>query len=261
MEVYGRFAYSIALPVYTARRHPDERFEVIGEIVGTCFSIGNRYMMTAGHVIEKFRQRSDLMGVVGVFEPELEVQKGAEITDYEILPCDLGVLRVEFMEKIWSNWFHTLKWLQKPLNQFDKVTSLGYAYGLCEVEDRKSVLERGFEGHIVAAPKEFKPQNYQGKPFSVYELSFQSPRGLSGAPLLSLDPVHVTGVLIGNSKTSMLVFDSAEVEKSPTSETVVERYESLSLGIAVQARKIFDIKSALLDNTLGEHFRENGMLK
>jgi len=256
--------YSISLPIFSAEPFPNEGFKIIGEIFGTCFSIGEGFMLTAGHVVREI-QESAYIGVVGLLEPESRFPKGAPIVKSEILSCDLGIIEVDFIVKESAKWFSTLSWQQKPLTMLEPVKCVGYPYGLHNVEDRKSLVIRSFQGYIVAAVNRFKPLGMEGEPFSVYELSFQAPRGLSGSPLLrEYGKLNVTGVVIGNSKSRMLVLESEEIEKQmgekATRKTVVEQYESLSLGVAVQAEEIFGIRSELLGDAIGGYFEKNKLL-
>ena len=97
---------------------------------------------------------------------------------------------------------------------------------------------RSFVGHVVSATTfgRLAPD-----PLS-YELSFQCPRGLSGAPLLTRhdDSMLITGVVIGNQRTEMLVFSERE-SVSDMKEVITERFEALQLGIALQCRAFLDL--------------------
>ena len=258
--------YSIALPVLTARPTPmgEKIFEVIGEVYGTAFSIGNGYMLTAGHVIKSITAAS-LIGTIGLREPNSIYQKAAQIIDSELLPHDLAIFKVDFLIKESTNWFYTLPWQKRPLDTFDPVRCLGYPYGMHTVEDRKSLVLRGFQGYVVADLFEFKPCDIQGDPFAVYELSFNAPRGLSGSPLLSLrtnneQHIWAAGIIIGNSKSRMLILDSEEINEEDNSRTILEQYESLSFGIAVQAKDIFNIYSQMLGSTIYDYLGKNNLL-
>jgi hypothetical protein len=252
--------YSISFPVLHARQLPNDVFYTEGEVEGTCFSLGNGFMLTAGHVARAIGS-GGLSGVVGLAEPSGKRFKAAPVVDIEELPCDLSVIRVAFVYQESASWFHTLRWLRRPLNPFELVRCCGYPYGLHVVEKDKSVVQRAFQGYIVAALDEFKPLIYQGKPFSAYELSFPAPRGLSGAPLLtSAGEPHVTGIVIGNSKASMLVLETEEIERNSTEKKTLQVYESLSLGIAVQATDIYPAVSKLLGGTIGDYLEKSNIL-
>jgi len=252
--------YSISLPVARAKHLPQDLFVVEGEVQGTCFSLGNNFMLTAGHVAEAV-SGTGLSGVVGLYEPSGQTFKAALVVDAEGLPCDLGVLKVRFVVEESANWLHTLKWLRNPLKGFQMMRCLGYPYGLHVVGEEKALVQRAFQGHVVASLLKYKPLNYTGEPFSAYELSFQAPLGLSGAPLLTSEGTPcVAGMVIGNSKTGMQILSSEEIEKEGAEKKTFEVYEFLSLGIAVQARAIYSTESKLLGGTFEDYFEKNQML-
>ncbi len=70
---------------------------------------------------------------------------------------------------------------------------------------------------------------------------------------------YCQGVIVGNATTQMLVLSDKEV-LAEGSTTIVERYEMLQLGIAIQAGAILSLHSDLLGRTLAEHLRAHGML-
>ena len=108
---------------------------------------------------------------------------------------------------------------------------------------------------------EFKPVGWAGSAFPVCELSFAMPRGLSGAPLLnSQGAVFVHGVVIGNSEARMLVFRSEERLTHGAVVAVVEQYEALTLGIAVEAKAVLTQTSTLLGKTIREHLVEHHLI-
>ncbi|MBI1743261.1 trypsin-like peptidase domain-containing protein [Candidatus Acetothermia bacterium] len=252
--------YSMALPVMPAKVLDEGRFQITASINGTCFSIGGPYMLTAGHVIAiKPKSESDAL-VVGIQGPD-GFFKAAKVIDAELLPCDLGLLRVEFVFPESENWFHRLKWSEHPLQPLETVRSAGYAYGMHIVEEHQSVVVRAFQGHIVSGLNNFKPLGMEGRPFSVYELSFMAPRGLSGAPLLNASgTVVVHGVVIGNSESRMVVFRSQEQEAENGKTSSFEQYEALTLGVAVQAEEVLQQSSLLLGTTIREHLERYELL-
>ena len=105
-----------------------------------------------------------------------------------------------------------------------------------------------------------RPFNLFSSDIQVYELSFPCPRGLSGAPITTNthDP-QIAGVVVGNHSTKMLIFTDSERLQEGT-ETIVERYEALQLGIAIPNVQLFDIKSQLLKGTIGNHLNKCSLL-
>lgn len=79
----------------------------------------------------------------------------------------------------------------------------GFPYGL--LKEEMTILSRSYKGYIVAG-KPFTKFKYQP---DCYELSFVCPRGLSGAPLLSLGS-DIIDVIIGNEQSEMEVYRRTE---------------------------------------------------
>lgn len=252
--------YSMILQVMPAKVLNDGRFLISASITGTCFSIGGPYMLTAGHVAAtKSTSESDALAV-GIQGPD-GFFKAAKVIDAELLPCDLGLLRVEFVFPESERWFHRFKWSERPLQPLETVRSAGYAYGMHIVEEQQSVVVRAFQGYIVSGLNNFKPLGMKGHPFNVYELSFMAPRGLSGAPLLNAHgTVVVHGVVIGNSESRMVVFRSQEQEAENGKTTSFEQYEALTLGIAVQAEEVLQQSSILLGMSIRKHLEKYELL-
>jgi hypothetical protein len=253
--------YALSMPLYLAEVLPDDRFSIRSAILGTCFSIGGHYMMTAGHVIHSLTPADGSIAIVGLWDPGQTGFKSARVTDREILPRDIGVLAVDFVYPESAHWFHRLRWNEQTLIGFDAVRCCGYAYGHHVAGGRQSVVLRCFQGHVVADLNEFELPGTKGDIFPVYELSFPAPRGLSGSPLLnSTGSVLVNGVIIGNSASEMLVYRSREVDQDAGTQTIVERYESLTLGIAVRPAAILPLTSRILGTTIEAHLFAHGLL-
>jgi hypothetical protein len=107
---------------------------------------------------------------------------------------------------------------------------------------------------VVSELVDFKPVGGRGLGFRAYELSFGAPRGLSGAPVFrNTESVQISGIVIGNSQSRMSILETEEVSDDGSSRTVVQQFESLTLGIAVQAAEVFEMTSELAGGKLGEH--------
>jgi hypothetical protein len=96
MDTEAIVIYSISLPILRAKELPGDIFQVTGEVVGTCFSIGDGFMLTAGHVLDSL-EMPGLVGVVGLTNHFTGLIKSARITGKEKLPCDIGLLKVDFV--------------------------------------------------------------------------------------------------------------------------------------------------------------------
>jgi hypothetical protein len=183
---------------------------------------------------------------------------GTQIRAWNIDPCelvddfDVAVFRADVAVPV-----KCFRWYTGQLPMATTVKAAGYPYAM-EL-DRNRMGMRSFVGHVVSATTFGRLRT---DPPS-YELSFQCPRGLSGAPLLIRheDSMLITGVVIGNQRTEMLVFSERE-SISETKEVVTERYEALQLGIALQSRALLDLGPLQILNgrTIREHLAHEGLL-
>src|SRR5690349_11390779 len=130
--------------------------------------------------------------------------RATEVSSHEILEdFDIGLLQSE------STPAKAFNWISGSHNLLDDVQTVGFPYAV-DVQ-RNSIHIRAFKGYIVSNPEFDKlPTN----PL-VYELSFQCPRGLSGAPVfVEKDNARcIIGIVLGNQATDMLVFSHKEVIK------------------------------------------------
>jgi hypothetical protein len=234
----------MTLPVFSAFPGPSGTHLIQGEVCGSAFALGSEFMLTAHHVLREAAAGGEYV-VVGLQSPE-GVWNVARVVETETLAADLALLRVEFAQPGSERWFHRFKWQEVPFEPFALVRAVGYAYGMQNVDGLRSVVVRGFQGHIVSRLVAFKPLGWPGQPFPVYELSFASPRGLSGAPL--------------NSESRMLVFRAQERVRKGAEITTVEQYEALTLGIAVEAGTALPQQSRLLGKSLREHLAEHSLI-
>lgn len=252
--------YSITLPVFASVPATGEAYRIEGEVCGSAFALGGEYMLTARHVLVE-ASAGGHQAVVGLQAPD-GFLKAARVVQSEQLDADIAILRVEFVVVGSDKWFNRFKWREPPVEPFEPIRVVGYGYGIHRVDDRQSLVVRGFQGHVVSRLNEFKPIGWAGSPFPVYELSFTTPRGLSGAPVLNTQgTVFVHGVVIGNNQSRMLVFRSEERVTEGVVATTVEQYEALTLGIAVEAKTVLAQTSTLLGKTIREHLIEHGLLE
>jgi hypothetical protein len=248
--------YGLALPICRLRQEKDEHGHVISEILGTCFGIGNVYLMTAAHVIsELISSQSD--SVVLLQNPETKVFYIARVVDTETLDADVGIVQINPREG--NLWFARASWSAQPLSEFERIRAVGYPYGLHVVGSHTHIVQRGFEGHVVAHLREYLPLGMTPPSFSAYELSFAAPRGLSGAPVWTpvANNLRVHGIVIGNNKSRTSVLSGSEQWTDKDGQgnekvTIIETYEWLTLGIAVDGPTIKQLKSELLGTTIGE---------
>jgi hypothetical protein len=65
-------------------------------------------------------------------------------------------------------------------------------------------------------------------------------------------------MICGNAATEMLIFQDREEIDDGKRVEIVERYESLQLGIAIQTCSLTSISSSLLGKSIGEHVQGLG---
>ena len=141
-------------------------------VYGTAFNIGEDYFMTAGHSLKNAAHENDTLAIGYV---DGQGYFASEVLDYEVIPeFDIGFVRV--VAKI--NRAKSLEWEHNRLASLIDVGASGYPYALDP--ESKTIGGRSFKGYIVSR-KRF--HGFTAKPW-VYELSFQCPRGISGAGLL-----------------------------------------------------------------------------
>jgi hypothetical protein len=216
----------------------------IRQVIGTCFSIGEDYYLTAAHVI------SSLKGFdwVGIGFPLDNIWQGSPIINYEMLDdIDVGIVHAEVPNK------SLLKWSHQKHFMWENVRTVGFPYAIDYVNLQINL--RGFAGHIVS---EVIFDGLKSRPH-IYELSFQAPRGLSGAPLLSTRN-EIIGLIIQNKSTEMTISIDRETLADGNKEIIVEKIEALQLGIAIVSTEILNLTFQILGSTLREHLVKNYLL-
>ena len=135
----------------------------------------------------------------------------SQVSEIEVLPaCDIGLLKASVPDP------RTFPWSSGPeeLPILADVQIFGYPYALDLAE--RTLQVRAFKGHIVSVGR---VAALPSRP-ACYALSFAAPRGLSGAPVLSVGQhLRVEGVVVGNKSTEMTVFTDRERVASFCPET------------------------------------------
>ena len=237
MAAFNIFEY--VFPVVVGEQNkPPAGPVVLKQIYGTAFSIGDDWFLTAGHLIKEVR----IHPWFGIAYPHGEGTKVTPILDSEIVDgSDIGIFTAK------PPYSKPFGWTSGKMPMASAVQTTGFPYAM-DLE-HSAISVRSFVGNIVSAGPCFRLTD---KP-DAYELSFQCPRGLSGAPLctsMTNDP-RIVGVIVGNSSTEMLVYTDKEItrETDTPQETIIERYESLQLGIAVQGNYLFGIESRIMNGS------------
>jgi hypothetical protein len=218
-------------------------------VESTAFGIGGGCFITAAHCIREGMKFGWMA---------LGTTDGKEVRWWNITGCDLAddydlaVFQADVSVPLKSFPWHTS---QLPMTT--NVKAAGYPYAIDLERERMAI--RSFMGHVVSATTFGR---LPADPPS-YELSFQCPRGLSGAPLLirHANSMLVTGIIIGNQRTEMLVFSESE-SVCDGKEVVVERYEALQLGIALQSAALLDRGpfKVLNGRTIRQHLTRQDLL-
>jgi hypothetical protein len=231
-----------ALPVFGAGGKDIKR------ICGTAFPIGPRVFMTASHVLETAFTH-DVVAIGFPSEDRLS-WRGSTITEKESLGNDISICKAAVPHADPLTWG-----TGKSLAIFEEVQAMGYPYGL-DAQNR-SIAFRGFKGHVVS---EVRFAGLAERP-KVYEVSFQCPRGISGAPLWLERNAEVAGVIISNAIMEMEVSSEKEIIKETNKETVLIKLEALHLGVALTAQEIIKLRSMLLEGTVGEWLTSQNLLR
>ena len=255
--------FAISLPVHLGTETEAGLVQSNGPIEGTAFPLGGEFLLTAGHVVEELiASQAAGRGVptVGIVHPESFEHLGIRISEFEVLAKDIGLLRVNFDSRDQENWLFPLFWDPFTHTLGEAVRSPGFAYGDHRVGDARYLVQRSFQGSIVANIDAYLPVGYSCDPFGVFELSFAAPRGHSGAPLLHMNG-RVMGVVIGNSKSRMRILDSEDIDESSGTRTIIEQYESLTLGVAVRAADVLAMHSSMLNKSIWQFVAEADRVK
>jgi len=240
-------AYEYVFPVVGANveRTASEDAVIIKQVYGTAFSIDSHCLLTAAHVLHAASENP----FFGLAFPDGRNWKTSPITDFETIDdYDLGIVKTKLSTT------QLLKWNLSELPMLHQVQVAGYPYAL---DLEHSIIHiRAFTGYVVSNLTFY---TLKANP-RAYELSFTCPRGLSGAPLID-SKWRIAGLVIGNKATQMLVFSNKEVLSEGKHETVVEKYESLRLGIVVQSGSLVDLHSRILGGSLYNHLTRSSLIK
>jgi hypothetical protein len=166
------------LPVFAGTRVDNERIEPRSPYVyGTAFPIWHGgLLLTAAHVLDSARASGEVVvGRLGEGPgpiPAYGVERAEVFPEY-----DLALLKCPGLEKFPPIALE----MEKTLGLFDEVRAVGYPFSVDP--EHLIATHRGFAGHVVAFRQLFQ---LPGQPLG-YELSFQTPPGMSGAPLTHVD--------------------------------------------------------------------------
>lgn len=161
------------LAVVAVRRKPDGGLESPRPVIyGTAFPIAPGLFVTAGHVADD--ARADGMIGLAHIGPEGGVRVSS-VPDYEVFSgIDLAVMSCPDLSGLPAMPLD----FNHQLTLLDPAYAIGYPWSLDP--EWVTVVPRGFRGHVVTRRETYQlPAQPPG-----YELSFLTPKGMSGAPLV-----------------------------------------------------------------------------
>lgn len=239
------------LPVVAATKH-NNNFIIIG-VFGTASYIGNGFFITAGHTIKNAAEIESFgIGYAGKNE---KAWKFLPKVDYEYFEdIDLAIIKCN-IESIGFKIIKVAKEYKFAL--LDNVYSCGFPHAYDK--HNKTLRTRALKGYIVSAGKFFELKS----PINGYELSFNCPRGISGAPLMLKNKEKVPiviGYIIGNTISEILVYQEREKNSDGYETTVYEKMETTRFGLAVSVKELMQKKSRLLGTDLISYFTDNDLI-
>lgn len=178
IQLHGIRVLDLHLAVVAVQRKPDGGLEVPKPIIyGTAFPVLPGLFVTAGHVADD--AHSDGMLGLARIGPDGDI-KVSSVPDCEVFSgVDVALLSCPALSELVPlslDFDHQLEML-------DPAYSIGFPWSLDP--EWITVVPRALRGHIVTRRELYQLRSQPPG----YELSFQAPKGMSGAPLVS----HVRG--------------------------------------------------------------------
>ncbi len=247
-----RMLCNLVCPLIVGNRL-DERNTEVKQIVGTAFSLGNNYLLTAGHCLPDLSENQ----VFGLGYP----QPGRH---------ELGIVQVKRAEHFETHdlallesaapvpYLEVQKWSQQVATALAEVWSAGYPHAL-DIAEMGFVAQRAFKGHIVSHLPHGRLAD--GSFLEVYELSFIAPKGISGAPLFLQGEIPlVAGVMLGTRQTDMEI--TREFEASDDGRTAEFHWyiQRMHYGMALTSEALIKLRSDTLNMTIKEYLQSQGLL-
>jgi hypothetical protein len=226
--------HDLHLGVVAGTGFPGQTLSVNQPVVhGTAFPIAPGLFMTANHVLNFALDDAGKDGVVALFRKGPQQVEAGAVGKHESLPgLDLALLSCPYFRALLP-----VPILFRPLDIYTSVSAAGYPYAVDP--ERLAFAPRGFAGHVITRRELYHlPSQPPG-----YEVSFPSPRGLSGAPLLMQDETGAwcCGTMIENWRYASGDFVA---------------------GVAIASEAFLSIKSTILGRplaeVLGERYRPLG---
>lgn len=240
-------AYENTFPIFKSKLESDGSIDLV-EIIGTAFSIGNYFYLTASHVLANLDQEYDYgIGVPGSDKKwksfkigKIELNSNADVAIFE---CTYKTTKV-------------FQWQSKYLNNLTDVVTSGYPHSFDNIA--KQIYLRAFKGYIITK----RYFDFKTSKNIVYELSFPCPKGISGSFLLDDNEGFICGLIIGNSKTSIEISYEKEELIEESKDYIYHKTETSSYGIAIASNSIIELKFEMLGNvSLNEYLLELNLIE
>ena len=246
-------ALDYVFPIVSIGVAQDDRpLSGIREVLGTAFALDAGLFMTAAHVAYS----SPREGALALAFMESDRWFPMLLRNVEVFPRhDIAIVEATVLPT------PLFRWRFDEMRILDRVLTVGYPFAMDTEHQRISL--RAFRGEVVGVA----PLSLSGNTTSVYELGFQCPRGLSGAPLLYAEDGYfeVVGVVVGNKTTGISVFRDRETLTEQRGgvpyqvEKVYERFDAMHLGAAVTSRETAGLEAARLGGTLEDFMKRRGL--
>jgi hypothetical protein len=221
----------VAKPVFSGKVDAEGHHPV--DLCGTAFPVGGPLFLTACHVADLPPSRQERV-LIGYPQAGQHAVGDAPVSTAEAFiierwpDLDIAALIVPGAQN------PSREWHSGDLPLLARVRAAGYPFALDAAS--KTMAFRAFAGHIVARRLLLR---FPARPGG-YELSFPTPRGLSGSALLYADAI--AGCVVGNESMLMDVFRDEEIIEKDGSISRHTRVEGLNVGIAIQAEVLLALR-------------------
>jgi hypothetical protein len=242
---------NVVCPILFGNRSAPETVE-IKQVYGTAFYIGNNLFLTAGHCLSSVEENQFL----GVGYPQ------PPRTDLGLIPFkhaetfeehDVGI--VETVQEV--PHVEAQKWSLDIATALHDVWTAGYPHAL-DISDMGYVAQRAFKGYTVS---HIPFKRLKGGGFiDAYELSFMTPKGISGAPVISFESATILGLMIGMKETGMDVCREFEATDDGKTTEYVWYRQMMHYGVAITSQAIAKIYSKKLGMTIETYLREQNLV-
>ncbi len=119
-------ASQMVCPVLVGKPDAAGPYNVHGNVLGTCFSVGGGFCLTAGHVVSELEARPNGTAAL-IAVPRGEAWSAVPVSRSEILDADIGVLEYSVAGSNLED-MPVLTWDLENLSVLATVRTVGYPY-------------------------------------------------------------------------------------------------------------------------------------